>query len=240
MPTSSDGLTVLVVEDDDAARELITLAVQQLGWRVREAATASEAVGAAEREPPDLVLLDIGLPDASGLEVLRRIRRSSSMPVIVLSGAADDESKVALLDAGADDYLVKPIGRVELQARLRAHARRMDADGRAADELEIRVGGVEVDLLRRRVQRDGQEIRLTPTEWSLLRALARHADTPVSADALWDMVWGREFGDARLNVRVHVLHLRRKIEPAPHAPVILVNVPGAGYMLRTNPVAEGS
>ncbi|MCU0624482.1 MAG: response regulator transcription factor, partial [Gemmatimonadaceae bacterium] len=114
-------------------------------------------------------------------------------------------------------------------------ARRLDAEQRAEDELEIRLGIVEIDLLRRRVLRDGQEIRLTPTEWSLLRALARHANQPVSSEQLWQLVWGREFGDAKLNVRVHVLHLRRKLEPVPHEPVLLVNVPGAGYMLRLPP-----
>jgi two-component system KDP operon response regulator KdpE len=236
--SAHDSLSVLVVEDDDAVRALISLTVQQLGWHVEEAATAQAAMLAVEASPPDLVLLDIGLPDASGLDVLRRIRRLSATPVVVLSGASDDASKVALLDAGADDYLVKPIGAAELQARLRAHARRLEADRRSADEFEIRVGGVEVDLLRRRVLRDGQEIRLTPTEWSLLRALAKHADTPVSSDTLWDLVWGREFGDAKLNVRVHILHLRRKIEPSPQAPVLLVNVPGSGYMLRTRPSAS--
>ena len=232
MPSDLAPLSVLVVEDDPAARDLLILAITQLGWQATAVGTAHDAIRAATEAMPHLILLDIGLPDASGLEVLRAVRRSSATPVVVLSATSDDDAKVALLDAGADDYLVKPIGLPELQARLRAHARRLDAEQRADDELEIRRDGIEIDLLRRRVLRDGQEIRLTPTEWSLLRTLARHANRPVSSDELWQLVWGREFGDAKLNVRVHILHLRRKIEPAPHAPVLLVNVPGVGYMLQ--------
>lgn len=230
--SDSGPVSVLVVEDEPDARTLLLDAIAQLGWSALPAGTAQEALQTVSHAAPELIVLDIGLPDASGLDVLRTVRRSSMTPVIVLSATSTDDAKVALLDAGADDYLVKPIGVAELQARLRAHARRLDAERRATDELQFRLGIVEVDLLRRRVLRDGEEIRLTPTEWALLRALARRRDTPVAPEVLWQEVWGREFGDARLNVRVHILHLRRKIEPVPSAPVLLVNVPGVGYMLR--------
>ncbi|MDX2183446.1 MAG: response regulator transcription factor [Gemmatimonadaceae bacterium] len=230
--TATRALTVLVVDDDAGARELIRLALEPLGVSVTEAGTASEALTSAAVHEPNVVVLDLGLPDRHGLDVLRDLRRESQAAVIVFSGSSAEEDKIALLDAGADDYLVKPIGIAELQARFRAHARRLESEARAADEFAVSIGGVTVDLLRRRVTRDGRDVRLTPTEWSLLRVLARHAGEFLSADRLWTEVWDREFGDARLNVRVHVSHLRRKIEPDPSHPVLLVSEPKLGYTFR--------
>jgi two-component system KDP operon response regulator KdpE len=230
--TATRLLTVLVVDDDAAARELVRLALEPLGVSVLEAGTAHDALASASAHEPNVVVLDLGLPDRHGLDVLRDLRRESQAAVIVFSGSSSEDDKIALLDAGADDYLVKPIGVAELQARFRAHARRLETEARSADEFAVSVGGVTVDLLRRRVTRDGRDVRLTPTEWSLLRVLARHSGEFLSADRLWTEVWDREFGDARLNVRVHVSHLRRKIEPDPSHPVLLVSEPKLGYTFR--------
>jgi two-component system, OmpR family, KDP operon response regulator KdpE len=153
----------------------------------------------------------------------------TGVPVIVLSGREGDDEKVALLDAGADDFIMKPCNAPELLARVRGQLRRSAFSAAARSASRMTLNGVEIDLASQRVTRDGVPQRLTPTEWSMLRALALHAGRPMSAKQLWDLVWAREFGDHAVHVRVHITHLRRKIEPDPALPQFIVTEPGVGY-----------
>jgi two-component system KDP operon response regulator KdpE len=220
---------LLLIDDDPAVRALLRAAAADLGAETLEAGTGGHGVALATRSAPDLVVLDLRLPDLPGIEVLRQLRRRVDSRVVVFSTLAEELEKVRLLEAGADDYLVKPVGQSELTARLRAHLRRAAHDAPGQDGQVVRHAGVELDFLRRRVTRDGAEIRLTPTEWNLLRALAEHAGRTLSHQQLWDLVWGRDFGDAHLHVRVQVARLRRKIEPDPSDPAFVRTVSGIGY-----------
>jgi two-component system, OmpR family, KDP operon response regulator KdpE len=224
-----DPERLLVVEDDDALREALAQTLSTVCRSVRTAATIAEAVRECTQHPPELVLLDLGLPDGDGAELLHRLRVTTDVPIIVLSGRDDEEAKVALLDAGADDFLGKPCNAAELLARVRGQIRRAAASNAARSWARLSVEGVEIDLLEQRVVRNGQPQRLTPTEWSLLRALVLHAGRPLSPKQLWDIVWAREFGDYATHVRVHMTHLRRKIEPYPSIPRLIVTEPGVGY-----------
>lgn len=237
LPTEwPDPETVLVVEDDDALRETLALALQTICQnQVRTAGSIAEALRECAQSTPDLVLMDLGLPDGDGTELFGRLRGLTDAPIIVLSGRADEDEKVALLDAGADDFINKPCSAAELLARVRGQLRR-SAVSQVARRFAYTVsGGVEIDLAKQRVVRNGEPQRLTPTEWALLRALMMHGGRPVSARQLWDIVWDREFGDYATHVRVHITHLRRKIEPDPATPRLIVTEPGVGY--RFNPPA---
>jgi len=175
------------------------------------------------------VLLDLGLPDGDGSELLRQLRGVTDVPIIVLSGRDDEDEKVAILDAGADDFISKPCGAAELQARVRGQIRRAAISHASRAWSVLTVDGVEIDLQQQRVVRRGELQRLTPTEWSLLRALVLHAGRPMSPRQLWDIVWDREFGDFATHVRVHITHLRRKIEPDASMPRLIITEPGVGY-----------
>lgn len=232
-PTPS-GLTteprsILVVEDDDALRQTLVEALSTLTPSVREASRLAEATAACVADEPDLVVLDLGLPDGDGATLLTALRAVTAVPVVVLSGRESDEEKIALLDAGADDFIVKPCTTAELLARVRGQLRRALVSKVAQAWSRVMLDGVEIDLVAQRVTRQGVPQRLTPTEWSLLRALALHAGRPVTPRQLWDMVWDREFGDPAVHVRVHITHLRRKIEPDPANPRLIVTEPGVGY-----------
>jgi two-component system KDP operon response regulator KdpE len=235
-PSGPDPETLLVVEDDDGLREMLALTLQPIcRLPVRTAASVAEALRECALAAPGLILLDLGLPDGDGTELFRRLREVTDVPIIVLSGRADDEEKVALLDAGADDFIMKPCGAAELLARVRGQLRRSAASSAARAFAHIHVGGVEIDLVTQRVVRLGVPQRLTPTEWALLRALVLHGGRPVSAKQLWDIVWDREFGDYATHVRVHITHLRRKIEPDPAMPRLIVTEPGVGYRFAATP-----
>lgn len=169
------------------------------------------------------------MPDGDGATLLAALRAVTGVPVVVLSGRDDDEAKIALLDAGADDFIVKPCNPGELLARVRGQLRRALVSKAAQAWSRVTVDGVEIDLVAQRVTRHGVPQRLTPTEWSLLRALVLHAGRPVTPRQLWDMVWCREFGEPAVHVRVHITHLRRKIEPDPANPRLIVTEPGVGY-----------
>lgn len=225
----SGSVSLLVVEDDDALRQVIVEALRTVCADVREATTLAEALRECALREPNLVLLDLGLPDGDGADLLRGLRASTSVPLMVLSGRDDEDEKVALLDAGADDFIRKPCSAAELVARVRGQLRRTAFSAASQSASVMNAGGVEIDLVAQRVTRDGVPQRLTPTEWALLRALALHAGRSMSVKQLWDLVWDREFGDFAVHVRVHITHLRRKIEPDPSHPRLIVTEPGVGY-----------
>jgi len=226
---SADPERILVVEDDDALRGALADALGAICRDVRTAVTLADAFREASQAQPDIIILDLGLPDGDGTELVKRLRTVTDVPVIVLSGRDNEDDKVALLDAGADDFITKPCGAAELLARIRGQLRRSAVSLAARSLARTSINGVEIDLVSQRVVRNGEQQRLTPTEWALLRALILHGGRPVSPKKLWDMVWDREFGDYSTHVRVHMTHLRRKIEPNPQVPSIIITEPGVGY-----------
>ena len=196
--------------------------------RVIEAATGREAIDVAAAESPDLIVLDLGLPDTPGIEVCREIRRWSAAPIIVLSARHADTEKVALLDAGADDYLTKPFSTIEFMARARAQLRRAQTTARPNDSV-VAFGDTTVDLERRRVERAGALVHLTPTEWLLLRTFVTHPRQTLTHRQLFRAVWGNAVGDAQQYLRVYVGHLRRKIEADAVRPRFIHTEAGVGY-----------
>jgi two-component system, OmpR family, KDP operon response regulator KdpE len=221
--------TVLVIDDETNIRSIIRAAVESDGGRVYEAATGTTGLEIARRERPELIVLDLGLPDMDGFEVCRSVREWSSAPILVLSARHSDEEKAKLLDAGADDYLTKPFSTVELQARMRALLRRARMGPVPGGDQPIVVERLTIDLARRAVARDGESVHLTPTEWGLLRALVTHAGRPMTHHQLFDAVWGRRHGDAQQYLRVYIANLRRKLEADPLRPTLILTEPGVGY-----------
>lgn len=221
---------VLLVEDERPIRRFVAAALEHKSYRVVEAASAAEARARAATEPPELVILDLGLPDADGLEVIEWLREWSAAPIIVLSARGREDEKVMALDRGADDYITKPFGIGELLARLRVALRNRQRLG-AGDEAVFRVGELTVDLAARRVLVGDGVVHVTPIEFRLLTALARHAGKVLTHRQLLEAVWGpRHSGDARY-VRVFVATLRRKIERTPSRPRYLLTEQGVGYRL---------
>ncbi len=229
--------TILLIEDEPAIREVVQQAVGGRGDRWLCASTGADGIRLALANHPDLVLLDLGLPDVDGLEVCRRLRAHGlAAPLIVLSARHAEHEKVALLSAGADDYVTKPFGPDELRARVHAHLRRVAQ--RAVTGSVLRVGALTVDLEGRTVQRDGAPVHLTPTEWSLLAALAANAGRTLTHQQLFATVWGEAtHGQAQQYVRVYVTHLRKKIERVPYEPKLIVTEPGVGYRFVVDGVA---
>lgn len=226
-----ESARVLVVDDETGIRSVVRAAVESLGHAVFEAATTRHALELAKRERPDLIILDLGLRDGEGADVVVEVRRWSSVPVIVLTARHEDSEKVALLDAGADDYLTKPFSPSELQARVRAQLRRAAMGPLPGGDRPFERNGLHVDLAARRVSRDGAEIHLTPTEWALLRALLAHTGRTMTHHQLFNEVWGRSHGDAQQYLRVYVAHLRRKLERDPLRPRLILTEAGVGYRL---------
>jgi two-component system KDP operon response regulator KdpE len=220
---------VLIVDDEPQIVRALKVLLRSAGYEARAATTMAEALDAVALRPPDALVLDLVLPDGSGVDVCRDVRRWSALPILVLSAVGDEREKVAALDAGADDYVTKPFGTDELLARLRAVLRRADG-GTAAAVVEL--GDLSIDLADRRVTRAGEEIHLTPTEWDLLHELARHAGKLVTHRHLLQAVWGPQFGEETHYLRVHVAHIRAKLEPDPSRPRYLVTEPGVGFRLR--------
>ncbi len=237
MPTSPAPTAipvVLIVDDEPVLRGVLQQIIEGLGVRVAVAATGRDAISSVERDPPDLVLLDLGLPDVPGDEVCRAIRampRGAELPVVVLSARHSEQEKVRLLDAGADDYLTKPFGSAELAARVRAHLRRALRTRSPAATRAVRLGDLELDLDERVATRGGRAVHLTPIEWGLIRTLAGAPGRTFTHQQLFDAVWGREYGNAAQYLRVHVTNLRRKVEPNPSFPAFVVTEPGVGYRL---------
>jgi two-component system, OmpR family, KDP operon response regulator KdpE len=222
-------LTILVIDDEAQIRRVVRHSLENDHVRVREAATAREGMDAAAAERVDLIVLDLGLPDMSGLEVCRDVRGWTTAPILVLSARHSDTEKVALLDAGADDYMTKPFSTAELQARVRAQLRRSRLNGSSVAETAIEAHGISIDLVKRTVRRDGASVHLTPTEWDLLRVLATNAGRTMTHRQLFTKVWSRSHGDAQHHLRVHVANLRRKLELDPLRPALIITEPGVGY-----------
>ncbi|HTP15625.1 MAG TPA: response regulator [Streptosporangiaceae bacterium] len=219
---------VLVVDDEPQILRALRINLRVRQYEVDTAGTGAQALEAAARHPPDLVILDLGLPDLDGVEVIQGLRGWTAAPIIVLSGRADSTDKVEALDAGADDYLTKPFGMDELLARMRAVGRRVSGNG---DAPQIRLGDLIIDLAAKRVIREpaGADIRLTPTEWHLLEVLLRSPGKLLSQQHLLTEVWGPGYGDATGNLRLYMAQLRRKLEPDPARPRWLLTEPGMGY-----------
>lgn len=215
---------VLVCDDERQILRAMRVILGDAGFEVITAATASEALDAASLRAPQAAILDLVLPDGNGVDVCRAIREWSEMPIIVLSAVGDEAEKVRALDAGADDYVTKPFGPGELIARLNAALRRA---GRTAEEPVLSFDGLEIDLAAHRVSRDGEEVRLTPTEYELLHTLARNRGRLMTHRALLSEVWGRAYAEDTQTLRVHIANLRRKIEPDP--PRYIRTDPGIGY-----------
>lgn len=221
---------LLVIDDEPQIRRVLRNALAGDDTRVIEAATGGEGVDLAAAEQPALIILDLGLPDAEGVDICRQVRGWSAAPILVLSARHSDEEKVRLLDAGADDYLTKPFSTIELQARVRALRRRAQRsrDGGAQTRLEYE--GLVMDLARRSLTRRGELIHLTPTEWELLRALMTQAGRTLTHSQLFTQVWsGRSAGDAQQYLRVYIAQLRRKLEDDPVRPRYVITEPGVGY-----------
>jgi two-component system KDP operon response regulator KdpE len=218
---------VLVVEDDPQLLRAMRITLHARGHEVLTAATGRKALSEAAAARPDLIVLDLGLPDLDGVEVIQGLRGWTSVPIIVLSGRTSGGDKVAALDAGADDYVTKPFGVEELLARIRAVTRRAAApDG---GEPAVDIGGWRVDLVDRRVTGDGGEVKLTPTEWKLLEAFVRHPGKLIGQRQLLTEVWGPASTDDTSSLRLYLNRLRRKLEPDPSRPRYLLTEPGLGY-----------
>jgi len=220
--------TALVIDDEPQIRRLLRVSLEANGYRVFDAATGQEGLAQAALRQTDVVLLDLGLPDLHGQRVLERLREWSRVPVIILTVCDREEEKIAALDAGADDYVAKPFSTGELLARLRAALRHAQADH--ADAV-FRTGALEVDLSARSVRKRGQEVRLTPTEYGLLRLLVSHAGKVLTHRQLLTELWGPKAVEQTQYLRVHIAHLRAKVEDDPAQPTMIITEPAVGYRL---------
>ena len=222
---------VLMIEDDPQIRRFLRAALAAEDYQFHEALTAEEGIAQAAARQPDLVLLDLGLPDRDGLDVIRGIRLWSQMPIVVLSARGQEQDKIAALDLGADDYVAKPFAVAELLARIRAALRR--AAPAAADGAHgvIRFGDVQADFEKRIITVSGEEVHLTPNEYKLLQVLIKHAGRVVTQRQLLNEVWGPQHTEQSQYLRVYVAQLRRKLERDPARPRHLQTEPGVGYRL---------
>jgi len=220
--------TALVIDDEPQIRRLLRVTLEASDYRVFDAATGQDGLVQAAQRKPDVILLDLGLPDLDGVQVLKRIREWSQVPVIILSVRDQEEEKVAALDCGADDYVTKPFNSAELLARLRAALRHRQPQG--ADAI-FRAGNLEVDLSKRLVLKNGGEVKLTPIEYSLLRLLVTHAGKVLTHRQLLTEVWGEKSAGQSHYLRVHIAHLREKLETNPSAPELILTEPAVGYRL---------
>jgi two-component system, OmpR family, KDP operon response regulator KdpE len=218
---------ILVVDDEPQILRALQTSLRGAGYEVDTAATGGEAMTAAAVRPPDAVILDLVLPDMTGIEVCRELRTWSTVPVIVLSVVGDEDEKVAALDAGADDYVTKPFGLDELLARLRAALRRSETAG----EPVLEIGELRIDLEAHAVTFDGRSVQLTPHEYSLLTLLARNEGKLLTHQAILRDVWGKAYADESHYLHVYVSQLRRRLEPDPARPRYILTEPGAGYRL---------
>ena len=217
---------VLVVDDEAGLVRALAINLRARGWDVVTAHDGASALEVAADKHPDVVVLDLGLPDLDGVEVIRGLRGWTRVPIIVLSARQDSHDKVEALDAGADDYMTKPFGMDELLARLRAAIRRI---GPTEEEAVVVAGDLTIDLARRKVTRAGTDVRLTPTEWGLLEVLVRAEGRMVGRQQLLHEVWGPAYNSETNYLRVYTAQLRRKLEDDPAQPRHIVTVPGMGY-----------
>jgi two-component system KDP operon response regulator KdpE len=221
---------VLIVDDEPAIRRFLRVTLTAQAYNTIEAASGQEALSKAAADKPDIIVLDIGLPDINGIEVTRLLRQWTQIPIIILSVRGAESDKIAALDAGADDYLTKPFGVGELLARLRASLRRA---AQITSEPVFTSGSLKVDLARRLIIVSGDEVQLTPTEYELLRVLVTHAGKVLTHHFLLRKVWGAEYGEEFHMLHVNISNLRRKIEPDSTRPQFIITEPGVGYRLRT-------
>jgi two-component system, OmpR family, KDP operon response regulator KdpE len=228
---SEPGPRVLVIDDERAIRRFLRASLTAHGYTVFEAASGQEGLEAVTAKRPDLIILDLGLPDLEGVEVTRQLREWTQTPIIVLSVREQETDKIAALDSGADDYLSKPFGVGELMARLRVALRHA---AQPAAEPTFAAGELSVDLARRRVTVADDEVQLTPTEYDLLKLLVNHADKVLTHRLILRQVWGAGYADEFHLLRVNISNLRRKIEPDPARPRYILTEPGVGYRLRTD------
>jgi two-component system KDP operon response regulator KdpE len=219
---------ILLIEDDAQIRRFLRAALAAEDYRLQEAVTAEEGLAQAAARQPDLILLDLGLPDRDGLEVIQKVREWGKIPILVLSARGQEKDKIAALDLGADDYVAKPFAVGELLARIRAALRRSVA--KAAGTV-VRFGAVEVDLDKRVIRVEGQEVHLTPNEYKLLQVLIQHAGKVLTQRQLLNEVWGPQHTEQAQYLRVYVAQLRRKLERNPARPKHLQTEPGVGYRL---------
>lgn len=227
---------ILVVDDEQQILRAVRRALVARGYDVVIAADGKEALLEAEASAPDLIVLDLNLPDMDGLEVCRRLRAWTRVPILILSVREDESGKVEALDLGADDYLTKPFGVEELLARVRALLRRTRPE--AADPPRFVADGVTIDLVARRVARDGADVHLTKTEWALLEALAEHPGKLLTHRWLLERVWGSGYQEDVEVLRVFVSQLRKKVEPNPSRPSLILTDPGVGYRWAPAPVGD--
>ena len=233
--------TVIVIEDEPQIRRFVRAALEGEGWLVHEAGTVQAGLAAVATRKPDLVVLDLGLPDGDGLDLLRDARSWSPATIIVLSARSDEADKIAALDAGADDYLTKPFGTGELLARVRANLRRLrQAEGQADAQPRFAFGQVEIDRAARTVLRAGQPVHLTPIEYRMLTVLAANAGRVMTQRQLLTEVWGPGHVDRSHYLRIHMGHLRRKLEADPAQPQHLLTETGVGYRLVVDAQPEGA
>jgi two-component system KDP operon response regulator KdpE len=222
------GQRVLVVDDETSIRRYLRAALTALGFAVYESANGQEALNAVLTHRPDLIILDLGLPDIDGIEVTRRLREWSQTPIIILSVREAEQDKIAALDAGADDYLTKPFGTGELMARMRVVMRRQIG---SVNEPIFTTGKLVLDFSRRLVSVNAKEIQLTPTEYDILRLLVTHAGKVLTHRQLLRQIWGEGYDDMHI-LRVNISNLRSKIEPDPARPTYIHTEPGVGYRLK--------
>jgi two-component system KDP operon response regulator KdpE len=229
--TESEG-HILVVDDDRAIRRFLRTSLTAHGYVVIEAETGQQALQDVVTHRPDVIILDLGLPDLDGVEVTRQLREWSQIPIIILSVREHEEDKIAALDAGADDYLTKPFGVGELMARLRVALRH--AVSQVDETAEFELGDLKVDLARRVVTVKGEEVQLTPTEYALLRVLIKYAGKVLTHHQLLREVWGPGYEPEKHLLRVNISNLRSKLEVEPARPQYILTEPGVGYRLRSN------
>jgi len=222
-------VTVLVVDDEASIRRFLRVTLTSQAYTVFEAVSGKEALSRVSEDKPDIVILDLGLPDIDGIEVTRLLREWTQTPIIILSVRGGENDKIAALDAGADDYLTKPFGVGELLARLRAALRRTT---KTPGDPVFNSGNLKVDLSKRLVTMAGHDVSLTPNEYGLLRVLVTHAGKVLTHRHLLREVWGAEYGDELHMLHVNISNLRRKIEPDPARPQLIITEPGVGYRLR--------
>jgi two-component system, OmpR family, KDP operon response regulator KdpE len=228
---SDAGQRILVVDDENAIRRYLHTALTAQGFTIFEAANGQETLNAVIEHRPDVIILDLGLPDFDGIEVTRRLREWSQTPIIILSVREAEQDKIAALDAGADDYLTKPFGTGELMARMRVVMRRL---AHKSDEPVLQVDELKMDISRRVVTVHDEQVALTPTEYEILRLLLQNAGKVITHRQLLRQVWGTAYESEMHMLRVNISNLRRKIEPDPSRPTYIHTEPGVGYRLHLN------
>jgi two-component system, OmpR family, KDP operon response regulator KdpE len=227
-------IRILVIEDEPEMQKFLRASLGSEGYRTLEGTTGKEGLTLARMHNPDLVLLDLGLPDADGMDVARALRELSTRPIIVISARGQEDDKVRALDLGADDYLTKPFGASELMARIRVALRHVSRSKEESTEPFLEVGQLQLDLDRRRVLASGQEVHLTPNEYKLFAYLMKHAGKVLTHRQLLKEVWGTAYASQTHYLRVYMVQLRHKLEADPTRPRYLVTEPGVGYRLKTD------